>query len=130
LYTLGDRAPKFTLGYLNSFRYKNLIFRSYLILRVGGDVYNQTEYELYRRGLSVKTLDRESPRILKGVLADGLENTANPTINNIMITPYLNSNYYISTTGGIAPEQFLERDINTLRLRDVTFLMIYLLHSR
>jgi ferric enterobactin receptor len=117
---IGDRAPKFTLGYLNSFRYKSFNFSFLLDTRVGGDVYNQTEYELYRRGLSVKTLDRESPRILKGVLNDGLENTANPTINNIMITPALYSTYYTSTTGSIAPEQFLERDIYTFRLRDVT----------
>lgn len=117
---LGDRAPKFTLGYLNSFRYKNFNLSFLLDLRVGGDVYNQTEYELYRRGLSVKTLDRETPRIIKGVLQDGLENSATPTVNNIMITPYLYSNYYTNTTGGIAPEQFFERDINTLRLRDVT----------
>ncbi|MFA6277730.1 MAG: SusC/RagA family TonB-linked outer membrane protein [Pedobacter sp.] len=117
---LGDRAPKFTLGYLNSFHYKNFNLSFLFDMRIGGDVYNQTEYELYRRGLSVKTLDRDQPRILKGVLADGLENTANPTINNIMITPGLNSNYYNNTVGGIAPEQFLERDINTFRLRDVT----------
>jgi ferric enterobactin receptor len=117
---LGDRAPKFTLGYLNSVRYKNLTLSFLLDLRVGGDVYNQTEYELYRRGLSIKTLDREQPRIIKGVLKDGLENTDNPTVNNIMITPYTYSNYYSSTTGSIAPEQFLERDIKTFRLRDVT----------
>ncbi|KQC01478.1 SusC/RagA family TonB-linked outer membrane protein [Pedobacter sp. Hv1] len=117
---LGDRAPKFTLGYVNSFSYKNFSLSFLLDLRVGGDVYNQTEYELYRRGLSTKTLDREVPRIIKGVLKDGLENTANPTINNIMITPYTYTGYYTTTTGGIAPEQFFERDINTLRLRDVT----------
>ena len=117
---LGDRAPKFTLGYLNSISYKDFSLSFLLDLRVGGDVYNQTEYELYRRGLSVKTLDREQPRILKGVYLDGLENTANPTPNTIMITPYTYSTYYTSTTGSLAPEQFLERNIKTLRLRDIT----------
>ncbi len=117
---LGDRAPKFTLGYQNSFDYKNFTLRFLLDTRVGGGVYNQTEYELYRRGLSVKTLDREQPRILKGVLKDGLENTANPTVNQIMITPYTYSTYYTSTTGSLAPEQFFEDNIKTLRLRDVT----------
>lgn len=117
---LGDRAPKFTLGFVNSFTYKSFSLSFLLDLRVGGDVYNQTEYELYRKGLSIKTLDREVPRIIKGVLNDGLQNTATPTVNNIMITPYTYSNYYTSTTGSIAPEQFFERDINTFRLRDVT----------
>ncbi|MES2651459.1 MAG: SusC/RagA family TonB-linked outer membrane protein [Bacteroidota bacterium] len=117
---IADRAPKFTLGFVNSFRYKELTLSFLFDYRNGGDVYNQTQYELYRRGLSVKTLDREQPRIINGVLKDGLENTANPTKNNIMITPYLNTNYYISTTGSLAPEQFVERDIKSLRLRDVT----------
>lgn len=117
---IGDRAPKFNLGYVNNLRYKNFNLSFLFDLRVGGDVYNQTEYELYRRGLSVKTLDREQPRILTGVLRDGLENTANPTVNTIMITPYTYTAYYNNTTGGIAPEQFLERNITTLRLRDVT----------
>lgn len=117
---IGDRAPKFTLGFINGFSYKSFNVSFLFDLRVGGDVFNQTEYELYRRGLSTKTLDREQPRILRGVLADGLENSANPTVNNIMITPYTYSTYYTSTTGSLAPEQFLERNIKTLRLRDIT----------
>ncbi|MEJ5994098.1 SusC/RagA family TonB-linked outer membrane protein [Pedobacter sp. Du54] len=117
---IADRAPKFTLGFVNSFRYKDLSLSFLFDYRHGGDVYNQTQYELYRRGLSIKTLDREQPRILNGVLQDGLENTDNPTKNNIMITPYLNSNYYTSTTGSLAPEQFVERNIKSLRLRDIT----------
>ncbi|HEY0667864.1 MAG TPA: SusC/RagA family TonB-linked outer membrane protein [Sphingobacteriaceae bacterium] len=117
---LGDRAPKFTLGIFNRFTYKNFDLSFLFDWRVGGDVYNQTQYELYRRGLSVKTLDREQPRIITGVLKDGLENTDNPTKNTIMITPYTYSTYYTSTTGSLAPEQFLERNIKTLRLRDVT----------
>lgn len=119
-YYLGDRAPKFTLGFVNSFNYKNFNLSFLFDLRVGGDVYNQTEYELYRRGLSTKTLDREQPRIITGVLQDGLENTDHPTKNTIMITPYTYSTYYTSTTGSLAPEQFLERNIKTLRLRDIT----------
>ncbi|MES2417413.1 MAG: SusC/RagA family TonB-linked outer membrane protein [Bacteroidota bacterium] len=117
---LGDRAPKFTLGFVNSVNYKSFNLSFLFDLRVGGDVYNQTEYELYRRGLSTKTLDREQPRILTGVLKDGLENTDHPTKNTIMITPYTYSTYYTSTTGGISPDQFFEKDIKTLRLRDVT----------
>src|SRR5205085_4413775 len=89
-------------------------------LRRGGDVYNATEYTLYTTGLSLKTLDRETPRVITGVLQDGLENTANPTKNNITVNPYFNSNFYTSTTNGVAPESFVEKDINAFRLRDVT----------
>ncbi|MBB6237417.1 TonB-linked SusC/RagA family outer membrane protein [Pedobacter sp. AK013] len=117
---IGDRTPKFNLGFVNSLNYKNFSLSFLLDLRVGGDVYNQTQYELYRRGLSVKTLDRDVPRVVTGVLKDGLENTANPTINTILITPSANTNYYSSTTSGIAPEMFVEKNIKSLRLRDVT----------
>ncbi len=117
---IGDRTITFTLGFQNNISYKNFNLSFLFDLRVGGDVYNQTQYELYRRGLSTKTLDREVPRVIKGVLRDGLENTANPTVNTIMVTPYANTNYYTSTTGGIAPDMFVEKDVNTLRLRDIT----------
>ena len=83
-------------------------------------MYNATQYTLYTTGLSMKTLDRETPRVIKGVLKDGLENTATPTVNKIAITPYYNTNYYTSTTNGIAPADFVEHNVNALRLRDIT----------
>ncbi|SDL48435.1 TonB-linked outer membrane protein, SusC/RagA family [Pedobacter sp. ok626] len=117
---IGDRTPKFNLGFVNNIRYKNFDLSFLLDLRVGGDVYNQTQYELYRRGLSVKTLDRDVPRVITGVLRDGLENTDNPTVNTLLITPSANTNYYTSTTSGISPDMFVEKNIKSLRLRDVT----------
>jgi hypothetical protein len=114
---VGDRNPDFLMGFNNSFTYKDLSFSFLLDLRKGGDVYNATESFLYRNGLSAKTLDREQPRVFTGVLKDGLENTANPTRNNIQITPYFNSNFY---SAGVADEQFIEKDVNWLRLRDIT----------
>ncbi|WP_443937354.1 SusC/RagA family TonB-linked outer membrane protein [Pedobacter sp. MW01-1-1] len=119
-YLIGDRTPKFNLGFVNNIRYKDFNLSFLFDLRVGGDVYNQTQYELYRRGLSMKTLDRDEPRVITGVLKDGLENTANPTRNTIAVTPAVNSNYYSSTTAGIAPEMFVEHNIKAFRLRDVT----------
>ena len=67
--------------------------------------------------MSLRTLDRETPRIIKGVLADGLQNTANPTPNNILITPLFRSDFY---SAGVATEDFIEKDINWVRLRDVS----------
>jgi ferric enterobactin receptor len=85
-------------------------------LRYGGDVINQTEFEAYTKGISVKTLDRETPRVITGVLNDGLQNTDHPTPNNIAITPYSNSAYYTNP----APEVFVEHNIKAFRLRDAT----------
>ena len=53
---------------------------------------------------------------MKGVLRDGLENTDNPTKNTIVVIPALNNSYYLS----MHEENFIETDINWLRLRDVT----------
>ncbi|NML23792.1 SusC/RagA family TonB-linked outer membrane protein [Pseudoflavitalea sp. G-6-1-2] len=119
-YYIGDRTPDFQIGLVNKISYKNWSLSMLVDLRKGGDVYNATQYTLYTTGLSTKTLDRETPRIVKGVLKDGLENSKNPTQNTIVVTPYNNSAFYTSTTNGIAPEMFVEKDINAFRVRDIT----------
>src|SRR5690606_18704517 len=86
-------------------------------LRVGGDVLNGLDYRMYTYGTSVKTLNREEPRVINGVLNDGLENTDNPTQNTISVTPYSASTYYFTN---IEPKQFVEKDIWAMRLRDIT----------
>ncbi|MGJ7032366.1 SusC/RagA family TonB-linked outer membrane protein [Niabella hirudinis] len=116
-YPIGDRTPKFNMGLVNQLNYKNWYLSFLWDLRYGGDVMNGTEYESYTKGISVKTLDRENPRIITGVLKDGLENTDHPTPNTIAITPYYTSAYY---TTNVSPEMFVEKNIKTLRLRDVT----------
>lgn len=114
---LGDRAPDLTLGLTNSFTYKNFNLSFLLDFRKGGDIFNATELYLYTRGLSKLTVDREVPRIINGVLRDGLENTDNPTQNNIEVRPYITTSYY---SANYAEEDFIERDINWMRLKDIT----------
>jgi hypothetical protein len=87
-----------------------------LDIRKGGDIFNATEHYLTARGLSKRTLDRDQPRVIKGVLRDGLENTDNPTPNTIVVIPSVNTSYYLS----MSEENFIEKDINWLRLKDVT----------
>jgi len=60
-------------------------------------------------------LDRDTPRVIKGVLRDGNENSANPTPNNIVIIPSVQTSYYTN----MSEELFIQRNINWLRLRDV-----------
>ncbi len=113
---IGDRMPDFTLGTLNSFRYKNWSLNFLWDLKVGGDVFDATDMYLTLQGKSQRTKDRETPRIVEGVLQDGLQNTANPTPNTIVITPYFQQAYYT----GMPEEEFVEHDVNWLRLRDIT----------
>lgn len=111
-----DTWPKWTLGLTNEFSYKNFRLSFLLDFRKGGDVLNATEHYLTARGLAMRTLDRETPRVVKGVLRDGLENTANPTQNNIVVNPFFDSTYYSS----MSEELFIEKNISWIRMRDIT----------
>lgn len=113
----GDRNPDFVLGFQNTFRYKNVSLSMLLDLRKGGDIFNGTEFWMYQNGISTRTLDREQPRVVQGVLRDGLENTATPTQNNVKVTPYYQNEYYRS---GAVDADFIEKNINWLRMRDIT----------
>jgi TonB-linked SusC/RagA family outer membrane protein len=111
-----DRQPDFTVGLTNTLRHKRVSLDFLVDFRKGGDVFNATEHFLTSRGLSTRTIDREQPRVIQGVLRDGKENTANPTYNNIVVIPHIQTNFYT----GMSEELFIEKDINWIRLRDVT----------
>ncbi len=114
---IGDRNPDVVVGATNSFRYKNISFSFTLDWKQGGDILNGTEQRLVINGLSKRTLDRETIKIIPGVLNDGLQETNKPTINTIPINPYYQNDYYTGRTYAV---DFVEKDINWLRLRDVT----------
>lgn len=112
----GDRNADFTIGFVNSMSYKRLSLSFLWDLKVGGDIFNGTERYMTTNGRSLRTADRLTPRVVDGVILDGLENTANPTKNTISITPYYNQAYYTT----MPEEEFIEKDVNWLRLRDVS----------
>ena len=90
-------------------------------LKVGGDIFNATEAYLTRIGKSMRTADRETPRIVDGILQDGFVNdptTTQRTKNNIVVTPYYNSTFYASTS--LPEEEYVQKNVNWFRLRDVT----------
>jgi len=111
-----DRQPKYTIGLTNTLKYKSASLNFLVDFRRGGDIFNATEWYLTTRGLAPSTLDRNTPRIIDGVLRDGKENTANPTVNNIVVVPALQTAYYT----GMSEELFIEKNINWVRLRDIT----------
>lgn len=112
----GDRNANFTLGWVNNLMYKNFNLSMLWDLKVGGDIFNATEMYLTDLGRSMRTADRETPRIIDGVLNDGLQNTANPTKNNIVVNPYYQNAYYTA----LPVEEFIQKDVNWFRLRDIT----------
>jgi TonB-linked SusC/RagA family outer membrane protein len=111
-----DRQPDFTLGLSNTVKFRDFSLNFLLDFRRGGDILNATQHFLVSRGLAPETLDRWEPRVVEGILRDGLENTATPTKNTIVMVPALNTNYYTA----MSEELFIEQDINWLRLRDIT----------
>lgn len=115
---IGDRNPDFSIGLRNSFTYKSINLSFLLDIRKGGDVFNGNAMWLYERGLSTKTLDRNTPIIYKGVLRDGYENTDNPTPNTVQITPSTSTNQAFYSS--LAESDFVEHSINWLRMRDVS----------
>lgn len=117
---VGDRNPDFTIGLTNQLTFGSFRFSCLFDIRKGGDVFNATEHYMTERGLSTRTLDREQPVVIKGVLYDGFENTDHPSPNNIAVTPYYNSTDYYSTSGAISLEDFVEKNISWIRLRDIT----------
>lgn len=114
---IGDRNPDFTMGLVNSLSFKNLTLSFLLDIRKGGDIFNGNDLFLTRTGLSPRTLDRDKPIVIPGVLRDGKEESESPTVNTKEIIPSANELYYTTV---LAPEEFVEKDINWLRLRDVT----------
>jgi hypothetical protein len=113
---VGDRQPKFTIGFGNHFSYKDFDLSFLFDIRKGGDVFNGNELFLTRYGLSARTLDRMTPVIVPGVLKDGKENSANPTVNSIQVTPYYQNTYYTSNIDA----DFIEHNISWVRLKDIT----------
>lgn len=114
---VGDRNPDFKLGIINNFTLAqnfNLSFN--LDVRKGGDIFNGNEMMMVLTGVSTKTLDRELPRVVPGVLQDGLENSATPTKNTIILNPYFRNDFYSSM---YTEADFIE-NVNWLRLRDLT----------
>lgn len=112
----GDRNPDFTLGWNNTVRWKNWRFSMLWDLKVGGDIFNGTNMFLTRTGKSKRTEDRYVPRVIQGVLNDGLQNSATPTQNTIVVIPAYNDQYYTT----MPEEEFIEKDVNWFRLRDLT----------
>ncbi len=113
---IADRTPDFNLGTLNTFHYKTLTLSFLWDLKVGGDIYNGTDQLLTSLGKSQRTANREQALVIEGVLDDGKANTATPTRNTIAVQPVYQNAYYTN----LPDEEFIQKDVNWLRLRDLT----------
>jgi TonB-linked SusC/RagA family outer membrane protein len=72
---VGNREPTVIGGINNNLRYKDFNLSFLLDIRIGGGIYNGTEYNLLTSGLSPKTLNRQS------VTVDGVLSTTGEAVS-------------------------------------------------
>ncbi|WP_223581568.1 SusC/RagA family TonB-linked outer membrane protein [Sphingobacterium sp. GVS05A] len=74
-YNIGNREPKLTGGFNNSLTYKNFNLSFLFDFRIGGDIYNGTDYAMTVGGMSKRTEDRDQ-LVLNGAIRSGGTNDA------------------------------------------------------
>ncbi len=131
-YEIGNREPKMTGGLNNSLQYKNWNLSFLFDFRVGGDVYNGTDYFMTLNGMSKRTMERDKLTI-EGVVKTGGTAEA-PIYEDKTFTFEANQTYDINGTatsgrniiqnywGTYYPRESANYMINTnwLRLRSVS----------
>lgn len=114
---IGDREPKLRFGVTSSLTYKSLRLSALFAGRLGATVVNGTKRTMMTNGTSWESVAlRESgPVVFDGVLRDGNENSDNPTRNTIA----LDYRTYGATIYGGADEDWLEKNVNYLRMQEL-----------
>ena len=69
-YAIGNREPKLSGGFNNSIQYKNLNLSFLFDFRIGGDIYNGTDYFMTVKGMSKRSMERDV-LTLDGVVQSG-----------------------------------------------------------
>ena len=114
---VGDRQPDLEFGITTSVSWKNFRLSALASGRFGASVVNATKRDMMGTGSSWESVElREGdPIVFKGVLKNGLENSSNPTVNNIAVNFGLHS----STGYSGGDEDWFEEDVHYLRLSEV-----------
>ncbi len=104
---IGDPTPDFKIGFINTFRYKNLSFKAQFDWKEGGDISSSGLDQLLGRGVTRDTEDRERTFIIPGFYGDPttglpildangnkIPNVTQITMNNLYFSPTTNSNTF------------------------------------
>ncbi|MGX5817250.1 SusC/RagA family TonB-linked outer membrane protein [Chitinophaga lutea] len=119
---VGNREPDLIGGLNNSFTYKDFNFSFLIDYRLGGDVYNGTEYWLTANGLSKNTENRGSTISFTGMSLNPSSGKYEPVTREVVATEKYYRETYINHT------PFFIEDVNWLRLRSVS--LTYILPQR
>lgn len=121
---LGNPAPDYTLGWTNTFTYKNFTLSALLDYRKGGKMYSVTAASLLLRGQLKGSEDREGLRVIPGVYGD--PQTYEPILDSegkvIRNTTAMSAfEYHFSDGfGAYGADETNVYDITTIRVREVT----------
>ena len=131
---VGNREPKMIGGLTNDFRWKNLSLSFLLDFRLGGAIYNGTQYYLTTNGQSMLTLNRDAITIDGVAYADGnINGTAYKAGDPVTITYEAGKDYNINgqtRAGSYMIEQYYSNyannaynfitDVNWIKLRSLS----------
>ena len=98
---VGNRESTFTGGLNNNLKWKNWMLSVLLDIRVGGDIFNGTDYYMTLAGMSARSMDRES-LTLSGV-------AKNPTTGALEAKTYTyeaGKSYNITTSTGAVQQRY------------------------
>lgn len=111
---IGNPNPDWTGGFRNNITFKNVSLSFLFDVRKGGDIWDGTLARLNRLGRTQASADnRGGTYIIPGVLENG-------SPNNIALSNKVYYSNYLGDGSGSANETAIEKDINWIRLRDVS----------
>lgn len=120
---IGNPAPDYTLGWTNTFTYKNFTLSSLLDYRKGGKMFSVTAASLILRGQLKGSEDREGNRVIPGVYGD--PQTYEPILqdgkvvrNTTPITAF--DSHFTDGFGAYGADETNVYDVTVFRVREVT----------
>jgi TonB-linked SusC/RagA family outer membrane protein len=98
---VGDRESTFSGGLNNNLKWKNWMFSILFDIRLGGDIFNGTDYYMTLAGMSERSLDRES-LTLAGVAKNPVTGALEPKT----FTYEAGKSYNITTSTGAVQQRY------------------------
>jgi TonB-linked SusC/RagA family outer membrane protein len=97
-YEIGNREPTLLGGFNNNFRYKNWSLNVLLDFRIGGDVYNGTDYWMTLNGMAKRTINRDK-LVLTGLVQTGTTPGTDKNGNAVQIPEYEEQTFTFEANG-------------------------------
>ena len=121
---LANPAPKYTVGWTNTFTFKGFTLSALMDYRAGGSMFSATAASLLLRGQLKFQEDREGMRVIPGVLGDpqtykALLDESGKTIPNTIVMDAFTS-HFSDGYGAYGADETNIYDITTIRLREVS----------